>query len=123
MQPNSIITMCWVSVGLAVVLIVTPFIFGFATQPQLVASLLGGGAVAVLSGAAIATHRTWESWATMLVLNLVAGAAIFFSPLILHYNDNNAATWIHMLVGTAISVIAFIQIWNLEPAGSPRPTR
>ena len=62
---------------------------------------------------ALLTQGRWESWGNLALLNLLLGALVFISPLLFHYNDNNPATWIHMLGGIAVGALAYIQMWRL----------
>ena len=76
-------------------------------------SLISGLLVVIGSLAALRFHDRWGAWANLVLLNLVLGAWVFISPMLFHYNTNDAATWIHVLGGIAVIVVATMQMWRI----------
>jgi hypothetical protein len=123
MEAKTVMYLSWISLGLAVVLLVSPWIFGFAAGAPMTMSLIGAVLIGGSSLLAIALHRNWEAWPIATLLNLIFGALVFISPMLFHYNDNNAVTWIQVLGGIAVFIIATMQMWQLAPSAMPRMAR
>ena len=49
----------------------------------------------------------------LVLFNLVLGAWVFISPLLFHYNTDDAATWIHMIGGIVVMSAATAQMWRI----------
>lgn len=89
---------------LGVVLLVSPWIFGFTGAAAENANV-AGIAIAVLAVAALAAFAVWEEW-----LNLIVGLWTLASPWILGFQGTTAMT-VHVLIGVAVAVLAAIEIW------------
>ena len=113
MNNRNFATLGWVNVALAVLLLVGPWVLGFApgaaTANSVICALLIGGASLVSLTAA----GRWTEWRAAVLLNLVVGVYLFQGPLLFHYNADDAATWIHMVAGTVIALVAGLQMWRL----------
>ena len=121
MDSRSLAAISWLTLAVGVVLIVTPWLFGFPVGIASTDAMIVGAIVAIASLLALMVHDRWEAWPNLVLFNLVLGAWVFISPLLFHYNTDDAATWIHMVGGTAIGVLATIQMWRIAGQGS-RPT-
>jgi hypothetical protein len=103
----------WITLVVAIVLLVSPWIFAFpagaVTLNAVIAGLLVGGAAGL---ALLMQRRGSASWLSFALLNLVLGGWVFISPLMLHFNGANAATWIHMLGGIAVTLLAMLEVWR-----------
>jgi O-antigen/teichoic acid export membrane protein len=120
MENKTVASFSWISLALAVLLLVSPWIFGFSGQADSVNSVIGGLLVGAASILALTYHGRWQAWGNLILLNLMAGAWVFISPLLFHYNAVNAATWIHLVVGIAVSTLAVAQLWMIA-AVRPAP--
>ena len=102
----------WLSLALGIVL-ASPAVFAFPDdEVQRGVAFVGGVVIAVLSGLALLTHGRWEGWFSFLLISLVVGAIVFIAPITLRYNGDDAATWAPVLVGVAVAVISFAQLWR-----------
>jgi hypothetical protein len=111
----------WISLALAVVFLISPWIFSFPAGAVTINSVVAGLMVGVVGLAALfAQRRGSETWLSLVLLDMVLGAWVFLSPLLLHFNDANAATWVHMLGGTAVCALAAMEAWR---AVGTRPAR
>jgi hypothetical protein len=103
---------------LAVFLLMSPWIFGFA-------SVIAAGRNAWICGAALSlaslwaifTYTEWEEW-----ISLLLGLWVIVSPWLLGFhNAVMAATRVDVVSGVAIMVFASIELWLLGRA-SPHVT-
>jgi heme/copper-type cytochrome/quinol oxidase subunit 3 len=93
---------------LGAVLLVSPWIFGFAAGPASENASVAGIAIAVLAIAALAAFAVWEEW-----LNLIVGLWTLASPWILGFQGTTAMT-VHVLIGAAVAVLAAIELWMMS---------
>jgi hypothetical protein len=108
---NTATPLTWLTIAVAVILIVAPIVFGFAGAFEGGNSIGTGLFIGAMSVIALLVNRRWEAWPNLIYLNLLAGAWIFFSPILFHYNGDNPATWTQILGGIAVAVLATIQLW------------
>jgi hypothetical protein len=109
---------------LGIILFISPWLFGFSSEPWAVLNArLAGGFVVLL--ALLATVRTydWEEW-----LNVIAGLWIIGAPWLLWFDGVLAARWVHVAVGFCIVGIAAFELYRLyhapdRPAAEGRRTR
>jgi hypothetical protein len=110
----------WINVALAVLFLVSPWIFSFPAGAISLNSVVSGLMVGVVSLAAIFAQRLGsETWLSLVLLDMVLGAWVFLAPLMLHFNDADAQTWISMLGGIAIALLAAAEVWRavgVQPA-------
>jgi hypothetical protein len=93
---------------LGAVLLISPWIFGFAAGPATENASVAGIAIAVLAIAALAAFAVWEEW-----LNLIVGLWTLASPWILGFQGTTAMT-VHVLIGAAVAVLAAIELWMMS---------
>ena len=100
---------------LGAVLLVSPWMFGFAAGAASQNASIAGIAIAVLAIAALAAFAVWEEW-----LNLIVGLWTLVSPWILGFQGTTAMT-VHVIIGAAVAVLAAIELW-LMSQNPPRLT-
>ncbi len=100
---------------LGMILFFSPWLFDLSTGPQWQIAAIVGGAIAVLSIAALAAFAIWEEW-----LNLVAGVALIVSPWLLGFQDSDAMT-IDVAIGLTVAALAAFEVW-LSHGPPPRVT-
>jgi len=93
---------------LGAVLLVSPWIFGFAAGAASQNANVAGIAIAVLAIAALAAFAVWEEW-----LNLIVGLWTLVSPWILGFQGTTAMT-VHVIIGAAVAVLAAVEIWLIS---------
>ena len=88
-------------------LFLTPWIFGFASEPAAAwTAWLSGIAVMVFAIAALAAFAEWEEWS-----NLALGVWVAVSAWIVGFAGLLTATWVHLLTGIAVVVVAGVRLW------------
>lgn len=92
-------------------LVVSPWIFGFASGAPTQNAVISGLVIAVLSIAALSAFAQWEEW-----INLVAGLWVIVSPWVLGF-ASGAAMQVHVIVGLIVAVIAAIELWMENRGG------
>jgi hypothetical protein len=113
MHNNNLIGASWITLILAVVLAVAPFVVAFPTGATTTISIAYGVIIAVFSLCAIALNRSWSGWFNFILLNMVLGAIVAISPIVLHFDDAaTIAGWVYVLVGLGVWIIAFVQMWR-----------
>jgi SPW repeat-containing protein len=90
---------------LGAVLIVSPWMFGFAAGAPSQNAWITGIAIAILSIAALAAFAEWEEW-----LNLVAGLWAIVSPWVLGFQGTTAMT-VHVVIGVVVAALAAAELW------------
>jgi hypothetical protein len=106
-------TATWINVVLAAILLVSPWVFSFPSGAVTINSVVAGLLVGVVSIAALfAQRRGSESWLSLVLINMVLGAWLFLSPLLLHVNNADAQTWILMLGGTIVAALSAVEVWR-----------
>jgi hypothetical protein len=122
MENRNLAALSWLTLAVGVILIVAPLTLGFPAGIATTNSLISGLLVAIASLAALRFHNRWEAWPNLVLFNLVLGAWVFISPLLFHFNTNDAATWIYDLAGVALMVLATVQMWRIAgELGRVRP--
>ena len=97
-----------INLVLGAFLLVSPWIFGFASGVQSQNAIVCGVIIAVLSIAALAAFAEWEEW-----LNLVVGLWVLVSPWVLGF-ANTTAMRVSVIVGLVVAVIAAIELWMMN---------
>jgi hypothetical protein len=98
---------------LGMILFFSPWLFDLSIGAQWQIASMIGGAIAVLSIAALAAFAIWEEW-----LNLAAGLALIVSPWVLGFQDSDAMT-IDVLIGIVVAALAAFEVW-LTHGPTPR---
>ena len=97
-----------INLVLGAFLLVSPWIFGFASGSQSQNAIICGIIIAVLSIAALAAFAEWEEW-----LNLIVGLWVLVSPWVLGF-ANTTAMRVSVIVGLIVAVIAAIELWMMN---------
>ena len=95
--------MYWITGFMGLILALTPFIFGYYTQPAaLWISLIVGGVLLISSGVEwfAEDKQTWEYWVAGL-----AGLTALVAPFALGFYGLTAALW-SMVIAGVVAVIA-----------------
>jgi O-antigen/teichoic acid export membrane protein len=122
MENQNLATLSWLTLAIGVILIVAPLLLGFPAGIATSNSLISGLLVTILSLAALRFHSRWEAWGNLVLFNLVLGSWVFISPLLFHFNTNDAATWIYDIGGIALMALATVQMWRIAgQLGRVRP--
>ncbi|WFU17676.1 SPW repeat protein [Bradyrhizobium sp. CB3481] len=93
---------------LGVILLLSPWLFGFDTGKITVNAMITGVVIAALAIAALAAFAVWEEW-----LNLVVGLWALVSPWVLGFQGTNAMT-VHVVIGAAVAILAVIELWMMS---------
>jgi len=93
---------------LGVVLLFSPWIFGFDSGKVSANANITGLVIAVLAVAALAAYAVWEEW-----LNLVVGLWAMVSPWVLGFQGTTAMT-VHVVIGAAVAILAVIELWMMS---------
>jgi hypothetical protein len=100
---------------LGMILFFSPWLFDLSIGPQWQIAAIVGGAIGLLSIAALAAFAIWEEW-----LNLVAGLGLIVSPWLLGF-QNSAAMTIDVAIGLIVAALAAFDVW-LTHGPTPRVT-
>lgn len=97
--------------GLAgIILIIAPYIFGYATNaPALWTSLVAGIVVLVASiWEGIETRKEdWEYWVAVIV-----GILAILAPFALGFGSIASAMWTSVVMGASIAILAGSKLWS-----------
>jgi hypothetical protein len=92
---------------LGLVLLLSPWIFGFSAAAAPAWSAWIAGLLIALAGAgALAGHAYPAAWA-----NLVLGVWAIVAPWILAFHDLAAALWSHLVLGVLVLLAAAVALW------------
>lgn len=98
----------WLNLVLAVALLVSPWVIGFAVETMpawnawIVGIVLGALAITALSAFA-----EWEEWA-----NLVLGLWLIVSPWLLQFAANMNAMWTRVVLGALVAAVSAWALWD-----------
>jgi SPW repeat-containing protein len=90
---------------LGAILILSPWMFGFAAGPQSVNGFATGTVLIAVSIAALTAFAAWQEW-----LNLIVGLWLIVSPWVLHF-QNIQAVRIEVTIGIIVAVFAKNELW------------
>jgi len=100
----------WINLVLAVVLFITPWVFGFATEQYASWNAwVGGVLVGAVAIGALGAFREWEEW-----LNLLLGIWVIVAPWVLGFAAITAAMSAHVVLGLLIAASAAWEIWEVR---------
>jgi SPW repeat len=116
MESRNLVTISWLTVGVGLILVVSPFVFAFPAGIATNESVVSGILIGIMSLVALMVHNRWKAWPNLVLFNLLSGAGVFISPMLFHYNTEDAATWIQIVGGIVVMIIATVQMWRI--AGS-----
>jgi hypothetical protein len=92
---------------LGVILLASPWIFGFPIGAASQNAVISGIVIAAISLAALAAFAVWEEW-----LNLIVGVWVLVSPWVLGF-AGTTAMHVHIVIGVIVAVLAGFEIWLL----------
>ena len=92
---------------LGVILLASPWIFGFPSGAASQNAVISGIIIAAISIAALAAFTVWEEW-----LNLIVGVWVLVSSWVLGF-AGIAATQVHIVIGGIVALLAALEIWLL----------
>jgi hypothetical protein len=92
-------------------LLISPWLFGFASGVETQNAVISGIVIAVLSIAALAAFAQWEEW-----LNLIVGLWVLVSPWVLHFAGTTAMR-VNVVIGIIVALIAAIELWLMHRGG------
>jgi len=95
---------------LAVFLFLTPWIFGFMSEHTAAGNAWVIGVVmGIVAIVALTKFAEWEEW-----VNLLLGVWVVVSPWVLGFVVTTAATWVHVIVGLIVAILAAVKLWQLR---------
>ncbi len=96
-----------VNLALGAWLFLTPWIFGFTSEPAASWNAwLCGLAIAALAIAAITAFAEWEEW-----INLALGIWVAIAPWLVAFSGDTSAMRVHLIVGILVATVAGIRLW------------
>jgi uncharacterized membrane protein len=88
-------------------LLVSPWLFGFATETYAAWNAwIVGAAITVFAAAALYAFNEVEEWG-----NLVLGLWTLIAPWVLGFSAVTTALWVHVVAGIVVAVLAAGNIW------------
>jgi len=93
---------------LAIILFVSPWIFGLPAGPASVNAMIAGIVIGVVAIAALVSLAQWEEW-----VNLILGLWVVISPWVLSIRSSATAAWVHVIIGLAVAILAAIELWMM----------
>ena len=112
MQPPKPSFLTWLSLVAGLVLVVSPWIFGFSGAEQEVANaVVAGLLIAAMSALALATHkRLATGWVNFVLLNVIFATEAIIGPQLLKFSDMGSA--VSVVVGLLVIAFAMIEMWR-----------
>ncbi len=115
MQRSNAVFADWLNLILAVLLVISPWAFGFPAGAATANAVVFGIVIGALAIAALAAFARWEEW-----INLIAGLWVLIAPFVLGFAGITAALWTHVIIGIAVAVLAAVELRMVGGYGSPR---
>jgi hypothetical protein len=91
---------------LGICLALSPRLIGFQDAPAIWHACVLGVAISLASTSALVMFFAWEEW-----LVLALGGWVIAAPWAVGFADDGAATRVHVIVGTAVIIIAAVELW------------
>ena len=85
---------------LGVILLASPWIFGFPSGAASQNAVVFGIVIAAISIAALAAFTVWEEW-----LNLIMGVWVLVAPWVVGF-AGTTAMYVHIVIGVIVAVLA-----------------
>jgi SPW repeat-containing protein len=93
-------------------LFLTPWIFGFVSEAAASRNAwLSGIAIAAVAVGALAAFAEWEEW-----ISLALGVWVAVSGWVVGFAGYTTVTWVHVLTGIAVAVVAGARLWFMHRA-------
>jgi hypothetical protein len=105
MERRNAIYIDWINLLLAVALLVSPWIVGFAEGAAMSNAVVGGIVIGAIAIAALVSFAQWEEW-----VNLLLGLWLLISPWVLGFTGNAGARWTHVVIGLAVAALAAVEL-------------
>ena len=100
----------WISLVLAVVLFISPWVLGFAAEQYASWNAwVCAAVVGLVAMGAISLFKEWEEWLILLV-----GVWLIAAPWVLGFSALTAALSAHVVLGLLIAVAAAWEIWEVR---------
>jgi hypothetical protein len=96
------------NLAIAVLLILSPWLFALTRQTARADALLSGLVIALLSSAAIFLFAEWEEW-----IVLVCGAWLVASPWLLGF-PHTVAMRVDIAIGAVVIYLAALELWLIH---------
>jgi hypothetical protein len=107
----------WINLLLAIALIVSPWVMGFAAGTAMSNAVVAGIIIGAIAIAALVSFAQWEEWA-----NLLLGVWVLISPWVLGFDGNFNALWTHVAIGLAVAILAAIELYLVQRHHPPART-
>ena len=98
---------------LAIILFVSPWIFGLPAGPASVNAMIAGIVIGVVAIAALVSLAQWEEW-----VNLLLGLWLIVSPWVLGFAHTRAMHF-SIGVGATVAFLAALELWLVYDATHP----
>ena len=99
----------WINLLLAIALLVSPWVVGFAEGAAMSNAVVGGIIIGAIAIAALVSFAQWEEW-----VNLLLGLWLLISPWVLGFTGNAGAMWTHVVIGLAVAALAAVELWLVQ---------
>jgi hypothetical protein len=100
--------------GLGVFIFLSPWLFALTYGPARVESVIIGGALALVSLAALVAFADWEEWTA-----LTMGVWLVVSPWLLGF-PNAAGMKVHIGAGLLVAYLAGLELWLVHYDGQAK---
>jgi ABC-type branched-subunit amino acid transport system permease subunit len=98
---------------LGVILLISPWLFGFASGRPTQNAVITGIVIAAVSIAALFAFAFWEEW-----LNLALGLWTIISPWTLGF-ENTSAMPVYVVIGVLVAALAALEMWMTSQGQRP----
>ena len=99
----------WINLVLAIILFISPWIFGFPAGAASANAMIAGLVIGVIAIAALVSFAQWEEWVT-----LILGLWVVISPWVLGFSAAATAAWVHVIIGLAVAILAAVELWMMS---------
>ena len=100
----------WANFVLAVLLIISPWVLGFASDvPASATAWISGIVIGILAIAAIVKVAEWEEW-----VNFVLGIWLVVAPWVVRFSGDTSAMRAHVVLGVLVALASLWEIWTIH---------
>jgi SPW repeat len=101
----------WISLLLAVLLVISPWILGFVDEGRAAwNALISGAIIAGLSITAFTGFREWEEWEEAIAF--VLGVWVIVAPWVLGFAGSAVASSTHVVLGILVVIASAWEFWQ-----------